>query len=308
MRFVSAWIATAVVACATLVGCPKPAPQHGDADAAPSGSVRLPPVPSGQRLSPGPMASNIPLPAASVENVINPNHRPAFSGPTGSVQGVIRLKGDEAPEEQFKYSAPCTGAAATYGKLFREGPGRVAPDVLVAASEYDGYVPATEPAVKVTVKDCAYDRRTYVLTFGQRIEVANEDTGQSYLPFLAGTTSPAHMVLPPKGQGSPIKLYPLDIGRFLMVDEMNRPWMKADIYVLKYSTTTISGLDGKYRIDRLPVGKVKVSAMLPAADLTRTVEATVQEGQAATVDFVLEYKRPAPAPSASAPRKGPIIK
>jgi len=306
MRLPTGWIAIVVVISATVVGCKKPTPPEADAGADPSS--RLPAISSVKPPSLGPMASNIPLPAASVDKVINPAHKAAYAGPTGAVEGVIKFSGDQAPDQEFKYSAGCAGASATYGKLFREGPGRLAPDVLVAASEYDGYVPSTEPALKVTTKDCSYDRRTYVLTFGQRIEVFNDDTGQSYLPFLSGTSSPAHMVLPPKGQGGPVKLYPLDIGRYLMVDEMNRPWMKADIYVLKYSTTTISGMDGKYRIDKLPVGKVKVSAMLSAADLTKSVETKVEEGKTTTVDFVLEYKKPAPAPSASAPRKGPVIK
>jgi hypothetical protein len=308
MRFLPGWIATLVVVSATVVGCNKSASQAADAAAEPGGSAKLPLVLSVKPPSAGPMASNIPLPAASVESVINPSHRAAYTGPTGAVEGVIKIKGDEAPVIEQKYGAGCSGAESTYGRLFREGPGRTAPDVLMAASEYEGYVPAADPAIKVTVKDCAYDRKTYVLTFGQRIEVFNEDTGQSYLPFLAGTSSPAHMVLPPKGQGGPVKLYPLDIGRYLMVDEMNRAWMKADIFVLKYSTTTISGLDGKYRIDKLPVGKLKVSAMLSAADLTKTVETKVEEGKTTTVDFVLEYKKPPPAPSASAPRKGPVVK
>lgn len=241
--------------------------------------------------------------------MVNPTHRAPYSGPTGSLQGVVKLKGDQAPAQDNKYNPGCEGARATYDKLFREGPGRVAPDVLVAVTEYDAYIPAKEPAAKVVVKDCAYDRRTVVVTFGQRIDVSNLDEKQSYLPFLAGVSAPAHMVLPPKGQGGPVKLYPLDIGRFLLVDEMNRSWMKADVYVLKYPTATVTDLEGKYRIDGIPVGKVKVSALLPLADLTGNTEVTVEEGKAVTVDFTLDYKKPAPAPSSSAPaRKGPVIK
>jgi hypothetical protein len=180
--------------------------------------------------------------------------------------------------------------------------------VLVAVTEYDGYLAPKDPAATLAIKDCAMDRRTLVMTFGQRIEVSNLDEKQSYLPFLAGVSAPAHMVLPPKGQGSAVKLYPLDIGRFLLVDEMNRPWIKTDVFVLKYPTATVTGLDGHFRIEGIPVGKVKVSALLPLPDLTSNLEATVEEGKTTKVDFVLEYKKPAPAPSASAPRKAPVIK
>jgi hypothetical protein len=307
-------IAILVVTSAAAVGaCKKTG--HTGTDAGPSASgplshsARPTPGIAPARASAGPMASNIPLPAASVDNQVNPTHRAAYSGPTGSVEGVVKLKGDQAPSQEYKYTSGCEGARPTYDKLFREGPGRVAPDVLVAVTEYDGFIPAKEPAATVVVKDCAYDRRTVFVTFGQRVEVSNLDEKQSYLPFLAGVSAPAHMVLPPKGQGGPVKLYPLDIGRFLLVDEMSRPWMKADVYVLKYPTATITGLDGKFRIDGIPVGKVKVSALLPLADLTGKTEVSVEDGKTVTADFVLEYKKPAPAASASAPaRKGPVLK
>jgi len=312
MRSFKALIATLVVSSAGAVGaCTKPDAAGTDAGAGGPSSPSARPSSSASpvRISTGPTASNIPLPAASVEKMVNPTNRAPYSGPTGVVEGVVKLKGDQAPAQEFKYTTGCEGARSTYEKQFREGAGRIAPDVLVAVTDYDAFIPAKEPAAKVVVKDCAYDRRTVFVTFGQRIEVSSLDEKQSYLPFLAGVSAPAHMVLPPKGQGGPVKLYPLDIGRFLLVDEMNRPWMKADVYVLKYPTATVTGLDGKYRIEGIPVGKVKVSALLPVPDLTASAEANVQEGKTTTADFVLEYKKPAPAPSASAPpSKWPIIK
>jgi hypothetical protein len=260
-------------------------------------------------LSAGPLASNVPLPAASVDKVINPSNRPAYSGPTGAVEGLVRVKGDPPPAQEYRYTPGCEGARHTYERAFREGPGRVVADALVAVTEYDGFLPAKEPAVKVEVKDCAYDRRTIAMMFGQRLEVSNQDEKLSYVPYLANVAAPAHMVLPPKNLGDPVKLYPLDIGVFQMLDEMNRPWMKADIFVLKYPTATVTGLGGRYRLEGIPVGKVKVSAFLPAADATHNLDATITEGGTAKVDFELTYKQPQPAPPASGPaRTAPAAK
>jgi len=92
---------------------------------------------------------------------------------------------------------------------------------------------------------------------------------------------------------------------------MNRPWMKADIFVLKYATHAVTGLDGRFRIEGIPVGTMSVSAFLPIIDATETRQVTVEADKPATVEFTLEYKRPAPSASASAsapPRKMPVIK
>lgn len=299
-------IVTLVAIPTALVGACK-SNDKGTTDAGPATSVS---VYQPRQRSSAPMASNIPVPAASVENVVNPDHAAPYSGPTGVVEGVVKIKGDPNPVVKLELPADCAGARETYGHLFREGPDRTLADAMVAVTEYKGYVPAKDPAIKVNVDKCAFDRLTYVATFGQRLEVFSSDKSNSYVPFLAGVASAAHMVLTPLTP-SGVKLYPLDFGRFLMMDEMNRPWMKADVFVLKYSTHAVSGLDGRFRIEGIPVGDVRVSAFLPIIDATESKQVTVEAGKPTGVEFTLEYKRPAPSASASASaptRKMPVIK
>ncbi len=238
------------------------------------------------------LAPNIPVPATSVEATVNPSHLPPYSGPAGAVEGTVHIKGDPPPLSDAKVTKACAPAEDFYRTLFRVGPDGTLADAMVAVTEFKGYVPEREPAVRVNVKDCAFDHRTVVATFGQRVEVFNVDDKNPYLPYLIGESAPAHMVAMP--HGDPVRLYPLGVGRFLLSDEMNRPWMKAEVFVLKYATHAVTGLDGRYRIEGIPVGSVKVSAYLPQAELVSNSAATVEEGKTATVDFDLTYKPPPP--------------
>ncbi len=296
--------ALGAVACKSNASSPAPeaassSPLRLEADKRPR--MRLLPGLKEQRPKPMPLASALPIPAASVDQAVNPRNLPAYSGPTGVVEGVVRFKGEKPQNVALQLPDACSGAAAMYGSSFREGPGRTAADVLVAVTDYDAYVPAPGPNVRVSVNNCAYDRRTIAMTFGQRLEVLNDDSKNSYVPMLIGDTAPAHMVAVP--HGDPIKLYPERVGHYLLEDEMNRPWMKADVYVVKYATFAVTGMDGVFRIEGIPVGKVKVTADVPwiVPGIEHTVEATVEAGKTTKLDFTLDVqKSPAPAGSASA--------
>ena len=216
------------------------------------------------------------------------------------MEGTIRISGDEAPDQDLKLSRDCASAATVYQKLFREGPGRTAADVMVAVTGYDGYVPAKGDAIRVDMRDCTYDRRTVVATFGQRIDVVNRDKSRSYVPFLLGDNAQAHMVA--VQGGDPVRLYPTKIGRYLLSDEMNRPWMQAPVFVLKFSTHAVTGLDGHYRIEGIPVGPVKINAFLPSIDVVAARELKIEAGKTAVLDMELNYKKPPPAAASSSSR------
>src|SRR5689334_12813150 len=105
--------------------------------------------PEGER--PGSSASATPTPpppavaSGLLETALNPGHEKPYSGPIGSVRGVVHASGDPPPElPQILAKIPagkCDDARAFYGKLFREGPGHELGDVLVAVTEYKGFVP-----------------------------------------------------------------------------------------------------------------------------------------------------------------------
>jgi hypothetical protein len=289
-----------VVAVATAVGGLSACRAKSKTDGAPAGSAlagsSAGPLGSPDAAPPavlapvdaGPLASGIPVPASRVEQAVNGRRLPPYDGPTGTVEGTIRVSGDRAPVDKVGIPANCGEALATYGKLFREGTGRTLADVLVAVTEYDGYVPAEGDARTVSIHGCAFEKRTIAVTYGQRLEVANRDAQGNYLPTLVGASMPAQMVALP--HGDPVRLYPTVPGLYALTDGMKREWMVADVFVVKYATVDVTDLTGHFRISRVPAGKVKVSALSPAIQQQDEREVVVNAGETTRADFVLAYK------------------
>lgn len=203
----------------------------------------------------------------------------ACKGPTGTVKGVIRIVGDEPPSTPFTYPKGCEAAAGTYGKLFRRGQDGQLADAIVTVSEYTRCkVPIEKEAVELTIKDCALSTRSVVLTHGQHIAIKNLDPLQSYLPRLDGARAPAMNVAVPRGPE--VKVYTRGHGRYWLDDQMGMKFMLAHVWHLPYSTAMVTGLDGRYEIKGVPLGKAKLSVMLPQTKtlLAKNVEIVVKEG------------------------------
>ena len=324
-----------VVTCATaggVVGACKSRPAEpgaASADAAAasaptmarvtdSGLVLLPVVE--EKSDAGPTATSIPVPVAKIEGVLNPQHRAPYAGPKGTVEGVIRVTGDTPAKRDLTIPFDCGEAYATYGKVFREGNDRTLADAMVAVTGYDAYIPPSSDVYPISIHGCAYDRRTLVLTYGQRIEVTNRDAKQSYLPTLDGSNTPAQLIAMPKGDA--IKLYPLEVGHYALREGgiKGGAWMYADVFVLQYATHAVTGLDGRYRIAGVPAGKVKLSVYVPSIDkelhpdmgaetssIDRDVE--IKDGETTKLDIEFPYKVPKAAPPKPKPASTvPIIK
>jgi hypothetical protein len=191
MRLGRALVGTGLVGlAAAALSCGEPTP------AGPSASASVPPPP--------PEWLGISRPLEQVMKEINPSGRPAYAGKTGTLRGRVTVVGDPPPATDWVYPTNCSGAVATYGRAFRVAADGGLADALVTVTGYDGFVPPTAPAVQVTAQNCAFDQKSYVATFGQRIEVKNVDYNLSYTPVLDGAAYRAINVALP--QGSPIKL------------------------------------------------------------------------------------------------------
>src|SRR5690606_12335929 len=240
------WVVSAAIAVGTF-GCKRSEPGADEQEA--RAKVQVP--------------SGLPIPIEQVAAAVNPKTAAPHAGPSGGVEGTVRVTGDlppERPELLADIKPECAKARDVYGKLFREGPGRTLADVLVTVTEYEGYVPATAETLTIKPKDCSWGGRTFAVTFGQRLDVLNKD-GRGYLPRLAGSSQVAQLVAIPGG--APVKLYPSRPGRYVLADSM-RPFLTAEVFALKYATFDVTGLDGGYRIERIPPGEVTLTAFLPA--------------------------------------------
>ncbi|MES1173734.1 MAG: hypothetical protein ABUL62_05345 [Myxococcales bacterium] len=271
------------------------------------GKPKPDPVTVGSVSLPAPIASSLPIDPKIVSAAVNSNGDPPYSGPTGTIGGVITISGDPAPDMPEVLAAipsDCAAAKETYGKLFREGPGRGLADVVVGVTGYAGYVPEEVPAQFADANGCAWSSRTYVLTFGQSLDVRSRDS-RPYVPDLMGARLKAQLVALPRGDA--IHLYPEHPGRYQLTDSM-RLFMLAEVLVVKFPTHAVSGLDGHFVIPHVPVGKVKVSALLPATMAQVEKEVEVHAGELVEVPLVLSFDRKAwdaqragtPAPPSSA--------
>src|SRR5688572_18185093 len=259
----------------TQTPAPSAAPQVTSTPNAPAPSA------SSEKTSEKPTAKEVrgvlatPVPQADIDKVVNHKGLTPYAGPTGAVRGVVRLTGDAAVEHADvlrAIAADCTAAKGTYGKTPREGQGRTVADVLVAVTGYDAFVPQKQAERIVKGVGCAWEARTIALMFGQTLRVAAGDN-RAYVPDLMGQKMPAQLFAMPGAE--PVSLPPRKPGRFRLVDSM-RLYSQADVFVVPYPTTAVTALDGTFEITGIPVGKVKVSALLPAtmAVSEREIEVT----------------------------------
>jgi len=307
-RALSSVIAATLVAGAATGGCSQKSGPAASGSASPSASAAASAKPAVSQI-PRP----IPLTPAQIDAEVNPTKLPVYSGPTGTVKGNISVKGDKAPDREdviSQITAKCQSAQQVYGKLFREGMMRSLADVLVTVTGYDGYLPARGPARLVEARGCAWDSRTIAAMFGQRIDVQSKDR-EPYLPEFLGGSMPAQMVAIPGGD--PVSLYPMKVGRYGLGDTLH-PFSFADIFVIKFPTFAVTGLDGKFEITGVPVGEVTVSAVLPVTMRTAEKKVKVEPDRAILVDLEITFDKkkdmpkPPPKPKEEkGKRKLPII-
>lgn len=223
------------------------------------------------------------------------------SADTGVVEGTITIEGDPAPVQPDlvqRVTNECPDVSSMYGLVFREGSGRTVADVFVGITGYNGVAAEKTSPVTVTARGCTWDKRTYGLTAKQHLEVKSGD-GLAYIPELFGAKKGASLVAVPNGGAIPV--YSKGPGMYVLVDQM-RNFIQATVLVVNFPTFDVTGLDGKFRIEGVPVGTSKVSAFLPTVNLTSDKPITVKKNQTTHVDLKLHFDAAAFAASAPSAR------
>jgi hypothetical protein len=278
-------VPAAFAAGAFVLGCPSTGGHRASSDAADAGSgtVAEAGAQSSLRWSP-----------ASVAAVVNPLNLPAYSGATGTVDGTVLVRGPPSPDVPGLDVHACPSALDTYGKLFREGPSRAdslrpLADALVVITGYGGYyVPDTREARRATITSkCGYETRTIALTFGQRLEIENDST-VPFAPYLEGEPVFTVMVAPPERKGEPATIFPGRADYFSLRDRL-QPFVHEDVYVLRQPLHAVTDTRGRFWIDGVPTGKLKIGARLAAIFAETTADIEVRAGAVERPELVLTY-------------------
>ena len=244
--------------------------------------------------------NELPIPKERVDSTVNPEHLPAYHGPTGVVEGTVWVTGDEAPPLMGKSFDRCPAAAEVYSKTFREGPAdargrRPLADAIVGVTGYSGfYIPEQQTSQLLTIANCAYSARTVAMTFGQALEVKNYNAGPLFAPTFENQADPVLMVATPNGD--PVRLYPRAPGRYRLIDRAGHSWLEADVYVLFQPLHAVTDLAGHFRIEGVPVGKLKIGVQHPAIDKQIQQDIEVKDGVVSEVELTLPNAKPAPRP------------
>lgn len=238
------------------------------------------------------------VPDKDVIAMVNPDHLPAYKGPTGSIEGTVKITGPAAPPSGITEAtfAICPDSKNEYGKMFRAGevtdPGNAhwLADAIVVVTGYQGFwVPEKKEATVVTIDGCGTTHRTITMTFGQRLEVKNL-TNDFWTPLLEPGSGSTMMMAPPHNV-DPVKLYPKKAGRHALFDH-DRKYFINDVMVMRHPLHAVTDMDtGHYRIDGVPVGKVHVNASHPQIKRAgATMDTVVRANETETVNLVFTYK------------------
>jgi hypothetical protein len=264
-----------------------------------AGCNRATPEPS----RPAPAPSDAPAPTTATPS------RPR--GPTGAVEGVVRLTGSVPAPQPVVIDADVArmrGCAESARGYYANPFGVTAPGPLPSAlvSVDTRGLPAPPPRRRyATFHDCAIEPRLLAMGLNDTL-VLHATTDAHHLTKVDGLGATiAQMLMPNEDQEKHVTRP----GRYILHSVLFPHWMQTPIIVSPqinwyYDQTNAAG---RYRIEGLPPGTYTVHAWFPNAG-TADASVTVTAGATAQQDFALsplppsEIRPPGPPPDA-----GPVI-
>lgn len=289
----------------TKLSDPPPVASPGNSGGAPMPS-------SDPHADPG---GKFPLTDVQLDKLMNPSGATEYSGPTGTIEGTVRVKGD-APALRAFQAMPkgCEKATGVYAPVYRAGPKGELADALVGVLQTNGYVRSPRTDKHVVIKDCAIQPRVVDLSLGQRLLVANADD-MPYAPQTAlGKTKITRLALKDQSPVPVILSHPGAYGMTWLAGVLPGGSVpELTIFVIPSALHQTTALDGRYRIVGVPAGKNKVYVTASHQGMPEVrKEVEVVAGGTVTVDLELTYAAPggtsaSASPSASGP-KPPVIK
>src|SRR5688500_11603579 len=220
----------------------------------------------------------------------------AYSGPTGSISGVISFNGTPPAPKKIDTSADAVCGQKnpnlmTDDTIVKDG--KLANDFVYVkegtveggkkVADYAWTTPTT--AANLDQNGCHYKPHVMGVLVNQKISITNSDTTQHNIhptPKLNQEWNQTQSA----GQG-PIEKSFARAEVLIPVKCNQHPWMKAYVGVLKHPLFAVTGEDGAFEIKGVPAGTYTVVAWREggANGTEKTMQVTVPANGAAKADF-----------------------
>lgn len=209
-------------------------------------------------------------------------------GPTGSIKGKVSVTGDvpEMPELMRGSDPVCDTGKALAETIMVDAEGGLA-NVLVRIKP--GTVPAWTPTEPIVVDqvDCMYRPRVQAGVRGQTVQVLNSDetTHNVHARYLTLGERKDTETLINRAQPAGVKM------EFELGDEPiaklvcnYHAWMQGFVLVSDNPYAGVSGTDGQFEVQNVPVGEHSVEVWHEFYGV-KEATVTVEEGGSATLDM-----------------------
>ena len=202
----------------------------------------------------------------------------APAGPVGRIRGGVRLQGD-APQQTFE---PVTENQNTCGDRVALSRLAVGKDngVQHAFVYLDG-VKSDEKfrpreSLLVDQKNCQYAPHSLVVPVGSKIDITNSDSilhnvhGQQVTDEGAKTLF--NIAQPVRGQKTTVESPLTTPGIVFLTCEAGHPWMNGYVFVANHPFVTVTGDDGQFVIEGVPVGTYRIKMWHEGVRMTRNIK------------------------------------
>jgi hypothetical protein len=306
---------TIVIAATTLFACkegppeikggPTPPPSAMPASSDEENAASQ--IPKANVQKPEPPAEKFPLNDQQLQKILNPAGATEYTGPTGVIEGTITVKGDPPAMRTFQtLPKECEGAKAIHGPAYRAGPKGELADALIGVRTWTGYVRPSKDDKVITIKNCSIEPTVIDLSLGQRLMIGNVDA-MPYMPQTAAKMIVRRLAIKDMSPVPLILTEPAAYGLTWLTGTLpGADVPTVTVFVIPNALHTVTGIDGKYRITGVPVGKAHISASHLGMDEAGK-DVMVEAGKELKLDLTLNYKSATP-PAASASAKPPAGK
>jgi hypothetical protein len=203
---------------------------------------------------------------------------PASAGPVGRIRGVVRLQGD-APKQTFE---PVTENQNTCGDRVALSRLTVSKDkgvqhafVFLDGVKSDEKFKPRE-SLLVDQKNCQYAPHSSIVPVGSKIDITNSDSilhnvhGQQMTD--EGSKTLFNIAQPVRGQKTTVESPLTTPGIVFLTCEAGHPWMNGYVFVANHPFVSLTGDDGQFVIEGVPVGTYRIKMWHEGVKMTRNIK------------------------------------